>query len=112
MAHYARLEENIVTQVTVYDGEESEALLWLTTQLGGAWVVGVKDVGQRAGIGFSYDETRDCFIPPKPYDSWVLNEDTCLWEPPVALPVDADTVAYSWDEDAGDWVAVPETPEA
>ena len=61
-----------------------------------------------AGIGFTYDEERDAFIPPKPYDSWLLDEDTCLWVAPVPMPEDGD---YTWDEDAGDWVAV-ETPEA
>jgi len=58
-----------------------------------------------AGIGFTYDEERDAFIPPKPFDSWVLDEDTCLWVAPVAYPGDGE--AYTWDEDAGDWVAVP-----
>ena len=53
-----------------------------------------------AGIGFSYDETRDAFIPPQPYASWVLDEDTCLWVAPIPMP-DGD---YVWDEDAGDWV--------
>ena len=61
-----------------------------------------------AGIGFTYDEERDAFIPPKPYDSWLLDEDPCLWVAPVPMPEDGD---YNWDEDAGDWVAV-ETPEA
>ena len=54
-----------------------------------------------AGIGYSYDETRDAFIPPQPYASWVLDEDTCLWVAPIPMP-DGDFV---WDEDAGDWVA-------
>ena len=54
-----------------------------------------------AGIGFSYDETRDAFIPPKFYASWVLDEDTCLWVAPIPMP----DGAYVWDEDPGDWVA-------
>ena len=57
-----------------------------------------------AGIGFTYDEDRDAFIPPKPFESWVLNEATCLWGAPVPYPTDGE--AYSWDEDAGEWVAV------
>ena len=61
-----------------------------------------------AGIGFTYDETRDAFIPPKPFPSWVLDETTCLYEAPVALPDDADTVEYEWDEEAGEWVAANE----
>jgi len=59
-----------------------------------------------AGIGYTYDEERDAFIPPKPYDSWVLNEDTCLFDAPIPYP--ADGGVYSWDESAGDWVAVDE----
>jgi hypothetical protein len=54
-----------------------------------------------AGIGYTYDETRDAFIPPQPYASWVL-DDTCLWVAPIPMP-DGD---YVWDEDAGDWVEV------
>ena len=56
-----------------------------------------------AGIGFTYDETRDAFIQPQPYASWVLDEATCLWVAPVAMPEDGD---YVWDEEAGDWVEV------
>ena len=58
-----------------------------------------------AGIGYTYDEARDAFIPPKPYESWVLDEDTCLWEAPVPMPEDGE---YVWDEQAGDWVEVTE----
>ena len=57
-----------------------------------------------AGIGFTYDEERDAFIPPKPFESWVLDEDTCLWEAPIEYPVNGGT--YAWDEEAGDWVEV------
>jgi len=56
-----------------------------------------------AGIGFTYDENRDAFIPPTPHASWVLDETTCLWVAPVAMPEDGD---YVWDEQAGDWVEV------
>ena len=59
-----------------------------------------------AGINFTYDPDRDAFIPPKPFDSWVINESTCLWEPPVEYPKDGEQ--YVWDEEAGDWVEVPE----
>ena len=59
-----------------------------------------------AGIGFTYDEARDAFIPPTPYPSWVLEEDTCLWEAPVPMPDDADTVEYVWDEATTSWVGV------
>jgi hypothetical protein len=56
-----------------------------------------------AGIGFTYDETRDAFIPPQPYASWVLDEDTCQWVAPIDYPADGGHV---WDEEAGDWVEV------
>jgi len=54
-----------------------------------------------AGIGYTYDEDRDAFIPPKPYTSWVLNEDTCLWKAPVAYPTDGQK--YSWNEENQSW---------
>ena len=57
-----------------------------------------------AGIGFTYDPERDAFIPPKPYDSWVLDEATCLWVAPIEYP--ADGGEYTWDESEGDWVEV------
>jgi hypothetical protein len=54
-----------------------------------------------AGIGFTYDESRDAFIPPKPYDSWILNEDSCLWEAPVEYPNDDNQ--YIWNEETQTW---------
>ena len=54
-----------------------------------------------AGIGFTYDETRDAFIPPKPYNSWILNESTCLWEAPVPKP---EGRGYKWDEQEQVWI--------
>ena len=58
-----------------------------------------------AGIGFTYDSERDAFIPPQPYNSWTLNEDTCLCEPPVAYPDDSlDGEIYFWNEDTTSWV--------
>ena len=55
-----------------------------------------------AGKGYTYDEARDAFIPPKPYDSWILNEDACLWEAPVAYPDDGKD--YKWNEETTSWV--------
>lgn len=55
-----------------------------------------------AGIGYSYDSEREAFIPPQPYLSWVLNETSCLWEAPVAIPTDGKS--YSWNEDSKSWV--------
>ena len=54
-----------------------------------------------AGIGYTYDELRDAFIPPQPFNSWTLNEDTCLWDPPVAYPEDGKI--YSWNESTLNW---------
>ena len=58
-----------------------------------------------AGIGFTYDKTRDAFIPPKPYNSWILNEDTCIWEAPVPYPND-DEKKYNWNEQSQSWEEV------
>ena len=54
-----------------------------------------------AAVGYTYDVSRDAFIPPKPYNSWTLNEDTCLWQPPVAQPDDGNM--YAWDEESLSW---------
>ena len=68
---------------------------------------GIHDFGgtplrkNHAGIGYTYDEDRDAFIPKKPYNSWILNEDTCLWEAPVAKPIDNNK--YSWNEENQSW---------
>jgi hypothetical protein len=60
-----------------------------------------------AGIGMTYDETRDAFISPKPFNSWVLNETTCLWEAPVAYPdKDRDAEPYRWNEENERWDAI------
>jgi hypothetical protein len=59
-----------------------------------------------AGIGYTYDESRDAFIPPKPFDSWILNETTCLWEAPVAMPGDGQM--YTWNEELGTWDLITE----
>jgi hypothetical protein len=58
-----------------------------------------------AGIGYTYDETRDAFIAPKPYNSWVLNESTCNWEAPVPYPTDGKL--YNWDESTKNWILAP-----
>jgi hypothetical protein len=56
-----------------------------------------------AGIGYTYDETRDAFIPPKPFNSWILNENTCLWKAPIQEPIDQENI-YSWNESEQNWV--------
>ena len=59
-----------------------------------------------AGVGYTYDESRDAFIPPKPFDSWTLNEDSCLWEAPVAYPEDGQM--YTWNEETTSWDLITE----
>ena len=120
MAHFAQIDENnIVTQVLVIpDNAEDRGQDYLANDLGlgGTWVQtsyntagGVHSNGgtplrkNYAGIGFTYDATRDAFIAPKPFDSWLLDEDTCCWEAPVAYPTDG--VMYQWNEESGDWEA-------
>jgi hypothetical protein len=117
MAHFAELgENNIVLRVIVVnneelmvDGEESEAkgAEFCRNLLGGTWKQTSYNGNFRknyAGIGYTYDSTRDAFIPPRPFNSWNLNEETCLWEAPVALPNDGKI--YIWSEEIGSWIVV------
>lgn len=116
MSHFAKLDENnIVTFVTVGrqedDGLEAELCertgdVYRQTSYntyGGVHALGGTPLRMNyAGIGFTYDEDRDAFIPPQPYASWVLDEDTCLWEAPVTYPTDDNN--YSWDENSQNWI--------
>jgi hypothetical protein len=109
MAHWAELDENnIVLRVTVGSNEmPDEGYQWLVDNLGGTWVKTSYNGTIRknfAGVGFIYDKKRDAFIPPKPYPSWVLVEETCLWEAPEPYPTDGKV--YAWDEDALAWIEV------
>ena len=84
MAHWAKIKNGVVTQVTVGSNEDhDEGYQWLIDNLGGTWIktsYNGKIRKNYAGIGFTYDEGRDAFIPPKPEGNWALNEETCLWE--------------------------------
>lgn len=109
MAHFAKVEDGIVTQVIVAEQDVIDSGLfgsgWVQTSYnthGGQHPEGRPLRKNFAGIGFTYDAVRDAFIPPQDYPSWALNEDTCLWEPPVAYP--SDGKLYKWDEDALAWV--------
>ena len=111
MAHFAQIDENnIVTQVLVVpDNAEDRGADYLANDLGlgGNWVQTSYNARIRknyAGVGFTYDKDRDAFIAPKPFDSWLLDEDTCRWEAPVAYPTDG--VMYKWNEDKKDWEAI------
>ena len=111
MAHFAKVNNGIVEQVIVAEPEFFETFVdtspseWIQTSYntrGGEHPEGRPLRKNYAGIGYSYDATRDAFIPPKPYASWVLNETTCLWESPVAYPTDGNM--YRWDEATTAWV--------
>jgi hypothetical protein len=115
MAHFAQIDENnIVTRVLVIEqdvvdtglfGEPSSFVQTSYNTHGGVHKLGGTPLRKNyAGIGYTYDKNRDAFIPPKPYNSWVLNEDTCLWDSPVAMPTDSKI--YNWDEDILNWVEV------
>lgn len=111
MAHWAELDENnVVLRVLVGDNNDpngDEGYQWLLDNLGGTWVKTSYNATIRknfAGIGYTYDEERDAFIPPKPFDSWVLDEETCRWQAPVSYPTDGET--YTWNEDTTTWDSV------
>ena len=120
MAHFAQLnDENLVTQVIVVanqdtadkDGVENEAIgiEFCTNLLGGRWVQTSYNGNIRknyAGIGYKYDATLDAFIPPQPFESWTLNEETAQWEAPTPYPDDGKR--YSWDEATTSWVEIVE----
>ncbi len=118
MAHFAEIDENnIVTRVLVVDDSQEnngQTFLADTLCLGGTWIKtsyntqgGVHTNGgiplrkNYAGIGYTYDSGRDAFIPPKPYNSWILNEDTCLWDAPNPMPTDGKP--YRWVEEDLSW---------
>ena len=127
MSHYAQLDKNNVVAFVIHaksnDKEdeftESTGDVWkqtsYNTQGGVHYTDGEPSADQSkalrfnyAGIGFTYDADSDAFIPPQPYASWVLDEATCLWVAPIAYPAEG---MHTWDEQAGDWVEVPdETP--
>jgi hypothetical protein len=121
MAHFAELDSNnVVKQVIVVSnadtstaqGEEKESIgiAFCERLLGGTWVKTSYNATIRknyAGIGYTYDKNRDAFISPKPFNSWVLNESTCLWDAPVAYPTDVGTQdapkMYTWNEETIGW---------
>lgn len=123
MAHYAKVENSIVTQVIVADadfinsGAVGDPSLWLQTSyntFGGVHYDpntnepdgGVALRKNYAGIGFTYDAALDAFIPPKSYPSWILNTQTCLWEAPIPYPNDGNR--YVWNEQSQSWLLVEE----
>jgi hypothetical protein len=120
MAHYAFLDENnIVTEVIVGKHEGEDGVDWeqhygafrsqsckrtsYNTSGGVHRLGGTPYRKNYAGIGYTYDSERDAFIPPTPYASWLLNEDSCLWNAPVPYPDDGER--YTWDEATLSWVS-------
>ena len=120
MAHFVRLDENsiVVQGIVVHNNElidngvefETKGIAFCQSLFsGGDWIQTSYNGNIRknyAGIGYTYDEARDAFIPPKPYPSWLLDETTCLWEAPVPMPEDGEQ--YRWDDATTSWVLVPE----
>ena len=121
MAHFAKLENNVVTQVIVVSnqdilneqGQESEELgiKFCSNLLGGTWKQTSYNGNIRknfAGIGFTYNVELDAFVPPKPFPSWILNTEQANWNSPTPLPSDASELVfpeyYDWDEDTISWV--------
>ena len=112
MAHFAKVVDGVVSQVIVAEPEFFQTFVdsspgeWIQTSYnthGGEHKLGGTPLRKNyAGIGFTYDRVKDAFIPPKPFASWVLNEDTCLWDAPVAMPDDGKI--YTWDEATTNWV--------
>jgi hypothetical protein len=122
MAHFAELDSNnVVLRVIVVgnkdtadaSGVEKEHIgaAFCERLFGGNWKQTSYNGNKRknyAGIGYTFDATRDAFIPPKPFNSWVLVEDTCQWKAPIDMPADAGTgeppKRYTWDEATTSWV--------
>jgi len=128
MAHFAQINQQskVINVLVVPDDQASRGSDYLSKDLGlgGLWVQtsyntrggvhygadGKPDGGvplrkNYAGLGYSYNATLDAFVPPQPYPSWVLNNDTGLWDAPVAMPAAIDGSIWVWDEPSKGWVA-------
>ena len=115
MSHFAKIDENntvieviVIEQDVVDTGLFGDPSSWIQTSYntsGGVHKLGGTPLRKNyAGIGYTYDSTRDAFIPAKPFNSWTLNEDTCLYEAPTLMPTDGKM--YSWSEDTLSWVEI------
>ena len=111
MSHFAKVENGIVTQVIVAEQDVIDSGLfgtgWVQTSYntyGGQHTNGGVPLRKNyAGVGFTYDSVRDAFYAPKPYESWILDEATCIWQAPTPMPTD-DTKMYAWNEATLNWV--------
>lgn len=114
MAHFAKVVDGKVSQVIVAEPEFFQTFVdsspgeWIQTSYnthGGVHKNGGTPLRKNyAGIGYTYDSGRDAFIPPKPFASWVLDEATCQWDAPTAMPTDGKM--YSWNEETLSWIEV------
>jgi hypothetical protein len=116
MSHFAKVIDGIVTEILVIEqdvidtGLFGDPALWVQTSyntFGGQHPDGRPLRKNYAGVGYTYDAERDAFIPPQPFASWSLNEDTCLWNAPVPRP--ENEKPYYWDEAAVAWVEIIDT---
>jgi hypothetical protein len=120
MAHFAKIEDGLVTQVIVISDTDApnpapdrseplgQAFIRDTLKLDGEWKQTSYNASFRynyAGPGYTYDSEADAFIAPQPYDSWVLS-DSFVWEPPIPQPESTDGTRYRWDEDTVSWVVI------
>jgi hypothetical protein len=110
MAHFAQIDDNnVVIQVLVVPNEEEhrgEEFLSVDLNLGGRFIQTSYNGNVRkmfAGVGYTYNETLDIFLPPKPFESWVLNETLGQWDPPIERPVVDEDKATIWNEDTQSW---------
>jgi hypothetical protein len=113
MAHYAFLNENNIVTEVIVGVDETELIEGLDTE---TWYGNFRGQSCKrtsyngnirknyAGVGYTYDEARDAFIAPKPFESWLLNEETCNWEAPTPMPTDG--LMYEWVEDDLNWQAI------
>ena len=115
MAHYAQIDNNnqviqviVAEQDFINSGAVGDPAQWIQTSYntyGGIHRNGGTPLRKNyAGKGYMYDATRDAFIPPRPYASWILNESTCLWDPPTPMPTDGRN--YAWNENTVSWEEV------
>jgi hypothetical protein len=128
MAHFAKVDRNTVIKVIVAEENffdtfiDTEPGEWIQTSYNTRHGVHYESDGMTpsadqskalrknfASVGFTYDRGRDAFIPPKPYNSWILDENTCIWKAPIDMPADYRERVYSWNESTLSWDEV--TPE-
>jgi hypothetical protein len=113
MAHYAYLNENNIVVAVIVGKDETELIDGLDTET--YYAQGTPYTVKRtsyngnvrynyAGIGYTYDEARDAFIAPQPFNSWVLDEDSCQWHAPTPYPTDGKM--YDWNEEFGEWYEI------